>query len=96
MGKINWPEGKEVMKTEKDKVLLLEQFTKTPVIQVACEKTGIGRATYYRWRKEDEAFTTKADQALFEGFRSPRYFLHWLRVLDSNQDTRLQRARSYR
>lgn len=51
----------------KDKEIVLEQFKKTPIIQVACEKTGIGRATYYRWRKEDPEFTKMADEALSEG-----------------------------
>lgn len=51
----------------KDKELLIEQLTKTPIIQIACEKLGVGRATYYRWRKEDQEFTQKADQALEEG-----------------------------
>jgi ABC-type Fe3+ transport system substrate-binding protein len=55
------------MKTTKIKELLIEQLKKTPIIQVACEKTGVGRATYYRWKKEDEEFSTKADEALSEG-----------------------------
>ena len=44
------------MKTKKDKELILEQLRKTPIVQVACEKTGIARATYYRWRKKDKRF----------------------------------------
>ena len=32
---------------EKDKETLIEQFRKSPVVQVACEKCGIGRTTYY-------------------------------------------------
>jgi hypothetical protein len=51
----------------KNKELLLEQLKKRPIVQFACEKSGIGRATYYRWRKEDPEFTEKADQALLEG-----------------------------
>lgn len=56
-----------IAKTEQNKDLLIEQIRKTPIIQVACEKTGIGRATYYRWRKEDEMFRDKSDEALLEG-----------------------------
>lgn len=56
-----------ITKTENNKELLIEQIRKTPIIQVACEKTGIGRATYYRWRKEDESFRDKSDEALAEG-----------------------------
>lgn len=51
----------------KEKVLLLEQFRKTPIVQIACEKLGIGRATYYRWRKEDPDFAKEADIAIEEG-----------------------------
>ena len=47
--------------------LLLMQLKKTPIVQVACEKTGISRATYYRWRKEDPEFADKADIAIDEG-----------------------------
>jgi len=50
-----------------EKVLLLEQLKKTPIVQIACEKTGIGRTTYYRWRKEDDGFRNEADIALKEG-----------------------------
>ena len=51
----------------KNKELLLEQLKKTPVVQIACEKAGVGRATYYRWRKEDSEFTKQSDQALHDG-----------------------------
>ena len=47
--------------------LLLEQFKKTPIVQVACEKTGIGRSTYYRWCKENKKFQEKAEEALIKG-----------------------------
>lgn len=51
----------------KNKELLLEELKKRPIVQYACEKLGIGRATYYRWRTEDPQFAEKADQALREG-----------------------------
>lgn len=51
----------------KQKEILLEQFRKLSVVQVACKKTGISRATYYRWRKEEPKFGDKADDALEEG-----------------------------
>ena len=35
-----------------NKTIILEQLQKAPIVQIACEKTGISRATYYRWRKE--------------------------------------------
>lgn len=46
---------------------LLEHLRKMPIVQIACEKAGIGRATYYRWRKEDPEFATSADEALQDG-----------------------------
>ncbi|OGG34817.1 hypothetical protein A2363_00010 [Candidatus Gottesmanbacteria bacterium RIFOXYB1_FULL_47_11] len=50
-----------------DQVLLLEQLRKTPIVQIACEKVGVGRATYYRWRKESVEFAKQSDQALLDG-----------------------------
>lgn len=50
----------------KEKELLIEQLKKIPIVQVACEKLSIGRATYYRWRKEDKDFAKQADTALEE------------------------------
>jgi len=55
------------MKSQQDKQVLLSQLRKTPVVQVACEKTNIGRASYYRWRKDDPDFAKLADEALSEG-----------------------------
>lgn len=52
---------------EEQKLLLLKQLKSTPIVQVACEKTGVGRATYYRWRKEDKEFLKESDIALGEG-----------------------------
>ncbi len=50
----------------RNKKILLEQFKKVPIVQLACEKTGISRATYYRWRQEDTDFAKKADAYLAE------------------------------
>jgi ACT domain-containing protein len=55
------------MKTDNNKELLLAQLKKTPVIQIACEKLGIARSTFYRWKKENKKFAVKADKALAEG-----------------------------
>ncbi|KKT28770.1 MAG: hypothetical protein UW14_C0003G0018 [Candidatus Yanofskybacteria bacterium GW2011_GWA2_44_10] len=49
------------------KALLLEQLKKTPIVQIACEKLGISRMTYYRWRKSDTEFAKASDEALSEG-----------------------------
>nr|VFK30700.1 MAG: hypothetical protein BECKLPF1236C_GA0070990_101176 [Candidatus Kentron sp. LPFa] len=52
---------------QQQKELLLQQLKKTPIIQIACEKIQLSRATYYRWRKEDTEFQQAIDQALSEG-----------------------------
>lgn len=54
------------MKNDKQKELLIEQLKKTPIIQVACEKTGISRATFYRWKINKE-FAKVIEKAIFEG-----------------------------
>lgn len=46
---------------------LFEQLVKYPIVQVACERVGISRATYYRWRKENILFAAKADKAIETG-----------------------------
>lgn len=53
----------------KNKELLLEHLSKIPIVHLACEKVNICRATYYRWRKEDEAFAENANNAIEEGSR---------------------------
>lgn len=50
-----------------DKKAIIEQLKKTPIIQVTCEKLGISRATFYRWKKNDEKFAEEVDLALQEG-----------------------------
>lgn len=52
---------------DKEKSLLISQLKKVPVVQLACEKTGIARATYYRWYKSDPEFAKQTDDALHEG-----------------------------
>lgn len=53
--------------TQKQKDTLLEELAKCPIVQVACERTSIGRATYYSWRTEDAEFRRIADKAVDEG-----------------------------
>jgi len=55
------------IKTAENKTKLIDQLKKTPIVQIACEKVGIARASYYRWYKEDEAFAEKANGALSSG-----------------------------
>src|SRR3989344_7011466 len=56
-----------VKRHSKNKEQLLEILKKTPIVQIACEKANISRATYYRWRKNNPKFTQASDQALLDG-----------------------------
>lgn len=55
------------MKKEPFKKIILEQLRKVPIIQVACEKAGVARATFYRWRADDQDFAKAVEGALVEG-----------------------------
>lgn len=55
------------MKKNKYQNQFLEELARIPIIQVACEKTGLSRNSVYRWRREDVAFAKKMDEALAEG-----------------------------
>jgi len=52
---------------KQDKELLIEQLKKTPIIQIACEKLGVSRPTFYRWKTQDDEFAKKIDEAILEG-----------------------------
>ena len=47
--------------------VVLEQLRKIPIVQIACERSNIGRSTYYRWRREDEKFKKATDEAMQDG-----------------------------
>lgn len=55
------------MKKNKFQNQFLDELRKVPIIQVACEKTGLSRNSVYRWKREDKAFAKKMDEALAEG-----------------------------
>jgi hypothetical protein len=59
------------VKTKQQKQAFLEQLPKYPIVQVACEKSGVGRSTYYAWRKDKE-FARLADEAI----KSGTYFIN--------------------
>jgi len=54
-------------RTKQNQDLIVEQLKKIPIIQVACEKVGISRSTYYRWCEQDEEFAKKAEASQSEG-----------------------------
>lgn len=63
--------SKELTTTEnrisKNKNLLIEQLRKIPIVQIACEKSNVSRASFYRWRKEDPEFERLTNEAIENG-----------------------------
>lgn len=55
------------LRIDKNKELIVEKLKTLPIVQIACEKIGIGRATYYRWRETDPDFADVASKAIREG-----------------------------
>ena len=55
------------MKKNKLQNQFFEELSKVPIVQVACEKTGLSRNSVYRWKKEDKSFSKKMDRAMSEG-----------------------------
>ncbi len=55
------------MKKNKLQDQFFEELSKVPIVQIACEKTGVSRNSVYRWKKEDKTFSTKMDKALTDG-----------------------------
>jgi len=55
------------MKKNKLQNQFFEELRKVPIVQVACEKTGLSRNSIYRWKKEDKEFSNKMEQALADG-----------------------------
>jgi len=56
-----------ISKQKWQKNAVCEQLKKTPIVQIACEKVGLSRASYYRWRKTDKKFAEEADKSSCEG-----------------------------
>ncbi len=55
------------MKKAKVRKQFLEELRKIPIVQVACEKSGISRNSIYRWKNEDEEFAKEMEAAITEG-----------------------------
>ncbi|MAQ77336.1 hypothetical protein CL684_02320 [Candidatus Campbellbacteria bacterium] len=43
---------------------IVEELRKTPVVSVVCQKFGIARHTFYRWRQIDPDFDREVSEAL--------------------------------
>ncbi len=55
------------VRQDKLKTVFLEQLKRTPTIETACQKVGVGRATVYRWINSNKQFKKKVEEALTEG-----------------------------
>jgi hypothetical protein len=55
------------MKKNKFQKQFLDELRKVPIVQVACEKTGLSRNSVYRWRNEDADFRKAMEEAIAEG-----------------------------
>lgn len=47
--------------------LFLEEISKIPIVQVACEKSNISRQTFYRWKNNSKKFAQEFTLAYQEG-----------------------------
>ena len=55
-------------KTLKNKIL--QELYSIPIVTIACEKHGVSRQTFYRWKSEDIEFSSHVDNALGLGIES--------------------------
>ena len=55
------------MKKNKIQKQLLEELKKVPIIQVACERCGVSRNSFYKWKRTDNIFEKKVEEAMKEG-----------------------------
>jgi ACT domain-containing protein len=46
---------------------IIETLHKYPIIQVACQKCGLARSTFYRRREDDEDFKYDTKMAIYRG-----------------------------
>lgn len=51
---------------KEERTALIENLKRMPIIQIACEKTGVSRATFYRWKNSNKKFSRQVDEALNE------------------------------
>ncbi|MCX6740984.1 MAG: phBC6A51 family helix-turn-helix protein [Candidatus Parcubacteria bacterium] len=56
-----------IERQDKLKQLLIEEFKRTPITEIACKKAGVSRATLYRWKSSDKEFARQLAEALNEG-----------------------------
>jgi hypothetical protein len=69
-------------RTAKDKERFLDELSKTPNVEVTCKKVGVSRATYYRWRNEDQTFYEDAEANLKLSRNAMNDLVEW-KLLDN-------------
>ena len=47
-----------------EKKRIVDQLREMPIVEVACRRAGVARATYYRWLKKDAEFAKLCREAL--------------------------------
>ena len=55
------------MKSNEVRKKIAKELRKMPIVSLVCKKVGIGRATFYRWKKVDKKFAEHIDEAIQEG-----------------------------
>ncbi len=58
---------KEAVATKELKQKVVQQLKEIPIPTYVCQKLGIPKATYYKWRKTDNAFREASDKAIISG-----------------------------
>ena len=53
---------------KKQKMKIIEELKKTPIVQYACQKHNVPRSTFYRWKKSNEKFKKEVETALVDGY----------------------------
>lgn len=54
-------------RTEKLKRAIVAQLKRTPLVSMACERVGVSRPAYYKWRIHDRMFARAADISIESG-----------------------------
>jgi len=55
------------MITEQEKNSLLENLRQIPIVELACKKSGVARASFYRLKKDDKEFSKLVEDAILDG-----------------------------
>lgn len=58
---------RQPLKRELKMYQIIRQLQSAPIVQLACERAGVSRAAYYRWRTNDVIFARAADHVLEAG-----------------------------